>query len=383
MPLTALKKLLSKKLRIYIACTGGGAGLQGILWKIPGISSVLVGAEFPYGEDAFDEFLGFKPEGYCNEKSAMDLAQEAYYRAYKFEGAPALGVGLTASVATTREHRGDHRVFVASFSAERARVTCVTLRKGVGEGQREVDGLTCDLLGVNAILKAVGEDPLCLSGALGYCLPGGGNVLESVDLPCADEIARRQFHSHPFFSREGKRDGYLPPRFCEENSSALYPGNFFPAHFGHFGVAESYQDSIGGQVVFTVDSTAPNRGGLSVADLLQRAKILKGKDVLFTQGAPLYLDKARKYPGHSILIGVDAFERMLDPKWGLGIAELAKGFLESRIFFHVADRAPAGEEIRTLADVPIPPEFRGVPCYRLRGRWDISSTELREGRAVA
>lgn len=370
----ALRQLLGKKVRIYLACTGAGAGLQNLLWRVPGISSVLVGAEFPYGEDAFTDFVRFKPEKFCDERAAMDLAMEAYYRAYRFDGNPALGIGLTASVATTKEHRGDHRVYVATFSAERSRILCVTLEKGVGVIQREVDGETCDLIGVNAILKAVGEDS--------YCVPAPENVLHVVSLPNADTIASRQFFKHPFFSREGKREEFLPSCFNEEDMAALYPGNFFPPHEGHFGVAEAYRRKLSARVVFSVDATAPNRDGLSPAELLQRAKLLKGYDVLFTDQAPLYLDKARRYPGRSILIGVDAFERMLDPKWGPGIAELAKGFIESRTFFHVADRA-CGEGPRTLLEVQIPPEFKGVPCYRLPGRWDISSTELREGRAVA
>jgi hypothetical protein len=369
----ALRQLLNKKVRIYLACTGAGAGLQNLLWRVPGISSVLVGAEFPYGEEAFADFVRFKPEKYCDERAAMDLAMQAFYRAYKFDGSPALGIGLTASVATTKEHRGDHRVYVATFSAERSRITCATLEKGVGVIQREVDGETCDLLGVNALLKAVGEDS--------YCVPAPENVLRVTTLPNADTIASRQFFKHPFFSREGTREEFLPDCFSEKESAALYPGNFFPPHEGHFGIVDAYsQQPV--RVAFTVDASAPNRDGLSIAELLQRAKLLKGRDVLFTDHAPLYLDKARRYPGRAFLIGVDAFERMLDPKWGPGIAELAKGFIESRTIFHVADRLE-GEEFKTLRGVRIPPEFTGVPCYRLRGRWDVSSTELREGRAVA
>src|SRR3954468_8124020 len=96
----AAKLLNHAPLRISIAASGAGAGLQKMLWDVPGISAVLMEGVFPYSTDATDQFLRFKPEQYCSAKTAMAMAMECYYRAYQPGGPKAIGVGLSASVAS-------------------------------------------------------------------------------------------------------------------------------------------------------------------------------------------------------------------------------------------------------------------------------------------
>src|SRR5262245_39626243 len=126
----AIALIRESKARVYVASTGAGAGLQGMLWRLPGSSSFLVGASFPYAAEATDEFLGFRPDHYCSPDTALDLATEAFLRAGA--GEQAIGIGLTASVATTAIHRGAHRIHIAWITARGACGHDLTLEKGAG-----------------------------------------------------------------------------------------------------------------------------------------------------------------------------------------------------------------------------------------------------------
>src|SRR5947207_1761095 len=128
--------------RVYVVCTGAGAGLAQRLWSVPGASSFLVGAAFPYATEAVDAFLGFVPERYCSEETALDLAMAAYLEAGP--GEDAIGVGLTASVASSKPHRGAHRVYAASLGRGGARLYAAVPDRDRGTGARERDGAPRD-----------------------------------------------------------------------------------------------------------------------------------------------------------------------------------------------------------------------------------------------
>jgi len=98
---------------------------------------------------------------------------------------------------------------------------------------------------------------------------------------------------------------------------------------------------------------------------------------MFTQGDPLYIEKARSFPGKAFVIGVDALLRMLDPKWGVEVPELLREFYELGTSFYVVGREVEGEW-RTLEDVltQIPSSYQNL-FTEVGGRWDVSSTALR------
>jgi hypothetical protein len=349
-------RLLGTPHRFYIAATGAGAGLQELLWAIPGISSILVGAEFPYAPEATDRFLGFRPESYCSERTAIALAMEAYTRAFLPWGAPAVGLGLTASVASTKAHRGDHRVFLATVSDTGVWVYSLTLPKGTGWEYRQRDGDICDTLGAVALLDAVHQEH---PRRLGLGLPDYEQVKR-------DELAMEVLLTHPLFAVSGKRPE--PP--ANGNGLTLFPGAFNPPHEGHVWMAKEHG------ATFHVTINPPHKPALTVAEVLQRAKLLEGFPRIFTVGDPLYIDKARRFPGAKILIGVDALERMLDPKWGVEIAPLLSELRQLGIRFLVADREINGT-IQTLDHITGAPMDLCERVLRPAQHLAMSSTKLR------
>src|SRR5262245_40760314 len=93
-----------------IAATGGGASAVAALLGVPGASRTVLEALVPYQPDALAEFLGFAPAHACSADTARAMAQRAFDRGRKLTpGVPVIGVGCTASLATDRPKRGDHR----------------------------------------------------------------------------------------------------------------------------------------------------------------------------------------------------------------------------------------------------------------------------------
>jgi len=332
--------LLEANRRIYVVATGAGAGLQKLLWDVPGISKVLAGAEFPYAADATDRFLGFVPERYCSIETAIALAMEAYYRAFQLQRAGAIGLGLSASVASAAEHRGDHRIFAATVSDDDCRLYAVRLSKGSGPDARARDGDICDRLGLAALLHAAGqaEEPSPISG-----------MIEFHSERCADR-ALSVLLEHPLFTRAAKRR----PAPANGNGLTLFPGAFNPPHDAHYWMAREHS------ATFHVTIDPPHKPPLGVAEIIQRAKLLEGYDRIFTRDDPLYIDKARRFPGARILLGADALVRLLDPAWGQEIEPMVQEFRSLGIRFLVADREMNGE-LLTLDSVEAPRDI----CQRI------------------
>jgi ACT domain-containing protein len=101
-------------------------------------------------------------------------------------------------------------------------------------------------------------------------------------------------------------------------------------------------------------------------------------NVLFTEGDPLYLDKARKFPGRMLVVGADALIRMLDPEWGVEIEPMLEEFSKLQTDFFVFGRLVNGEFIRAVDAIR---EIKHLEHRRMfvpmDERWDISSTEIR------
>jgi len=356
-------KLKEAGVNIHVIATGAGAGLQQELWSVPGSSAYLSGASFPYDQDEQAELLGFMPERFCSEEAAIDLASAAYMKAYKFSGKKPVGVGITASVASEKEHRGDHRVHCCVMTDDKVIVRKDILKKGVGSRQRLLDGKICDDFGFFSLIDALGINQDFDSAYL---------------YSDATEKARSQFFERPFFTADGRRLKSLP----NMEDYALMPGTFNPPHEGHFGMADSFRRKHGRNVVFEIGSNPPHKEPPTVQDLLKRAKLLRGRDAFFSVDMPLYLQKAQTYPGVPLLVGADTLLRMLDPKWGINPRELIQQLIHVQTTLFVGGRTVDGKfttrnDIVNGLDPKITKGFDMRVFQELEGRWDISSTELR------
>lgn len=362
---------------VHVIATGGGAGLQQILWEVPGSSSYLSGASFPYSPEEQEELLGFMPEHFCSEEAAIDLASAAYMKAFKFGGKKPVGVGITASVASEKEHRGDHRVHACIITDDKVIICNHTLIKGSGPFYRYADGEDCNKIGFVLLLNA-----------LGIYKPF---TLPTFQYKDVTEQAIERFCLRPFFTMDGKRQKDTSGL----HNFAIMPGAYNPPHEGHFGVADSFQNENNKRIIFEVSMKSSNKAPLTFQDMLKRAKMLNGRDRYFTQNMALYIEKARAFPGVPLVVGADAIIKLFDPKWGHNVTDVINEMINLKTSFYVADRLVDGK-IVTYKDIinnylheqlkfiyPGDNNFldrdsiandliKSVP-----GRWDISSTELR------
>ena len=357
-------KLKDAGVNIHVMATGGGARIQQMLWEIPGSSAYLSGASFPYDQEEQSELLGFMPDQFCSEEAAINLASAAYMKAYKFGGKKPVGLGITASVASEREHRGDHRVFACVVTNDKVLMSSRILKKGVGKTARLNDGEAVDHLAFYLLIDALNcSSPVPFD-------EGYTNVTEK---------AKELFFKRPFFTANGKRLAKVPQG--AEDHYAMMPGSFNPPHAGHLGLAETFRAEHGKSVLFEIGTNPPHKTPPTVQELLQRAKLLKGQDVLFSRNMPMYIEKAAMFHGMDFIVGADTMLRILDPKWGVDpytVMSHIKGYGNE---FYVSGREMDGKFI-TRDDIvdKLPSDYImefGPIIHHLEGRWDVSSTELR------
>ncbi len=370
-------KLKEAGVNIHVTATGGGAGLQRLLWEVPGSSAYLSGATFPYDQDEQAELLGFMPEHFCSEEAAIDLASAAYMKAFKFGGKKAVGIGITASVASEKMHRGDHRVFVCAVTDTKIQTGSITLEKGVGQEVRVSDGRKCDYVGEYILFNALGIDTLDEHLYEGSRKIFNEALAKTFNLQDATEKAKARFFERPFFTANGKRLAKVP----QEAVYAMMPGSFNPPHEGHFGLAREFRHEHAKNVLFEIGTNPPHKAPPTVQELLQRAKMLKGYDVLFSRDMPMYVEKAAMFHGMPFIVGADTMLRILDPKWGIDPIQVMNDIWGYGNEFYVAGREVNGEFV-TRDDIVfgLPKEYMnkfGSIIHSLEGRWDVSSTELR------
>jgi hypothetical protein len=347
---------------IHLIASGAGAGLQQILWQVPGSSSYLSGASFPYRPEETDKTLGFSPGSYCSRDTAFHFASVAYGRAFTFGHKRPIGLGITASVATEHAHRGDHRVHACVISDSQVLMQTVVLDKSVGFDARVSDGHVADSLGLSLLCAVI--DPEW-----------------DASFEDGTEYALERFYERPFFTSTGLRLPSAP------DGVVLYPGSYNPPHPGHFGVASAVERATDLPVVFHVTADGPHKDPLKIQGLLKRARMLRGHDRLFTRGDALYIDKARRFPGSPIAIGADALMSMLDPKWGPSVLPMLYEMAQLGTRFYVADRL-VGDELMTVGKAVHRSGITNADLvyqlfHRVEGVWDFSSTREREALSRA
>lgn len=353
-----INDLLDLPVRVYVSASGAGSGIQDLLWSVPGASHYLVGGIFPYAKEALTKFLGYEPEKFCGPATAMDMAITSYLAASN--GDPAVspvGLGITASVASKQEHRGDHRVYGAVVSRHGIYASHIVLPKDGPDGRRS-DGGTADNIGMDLVMAAV--RPIDQGALADFRAATEGKLLRD-----ASAEALLALYARPLFTRNGQRLN-LPT-----GKLKMLPGAFNPVHEGHYAATDE-------QTIFQITAKTPHKEPLGVIEILDRLQRIRGRDVLILEKGATYLDKARMFPGTQFVIGTDTLARIMDPKWGYDPKDMLQEIDGLGVTFSISPRDFC-DQVTAFKDVPkeYMHLFTVQPQHAHSG---LSSTAIRSAR---
>ena len=376
-------KIHAKPHKSVLAVAGAGSGAMSWLLGVSGASRTLLETRVPYGRLSMIDLVGHEPEQYVSPQTAREMARAAYRRGLQLreDDSPVVGLSCTATIATDRPKRGDHRACIAAW--DDTRVTTYNLVLEKGKRDRVGEEHVVSRLVIRALAQAFG---------LEADLPSGLTEVERPEVLTADHPGPIQrLLSGEVNTALAQPDGRV---LTDETESfdriAVLPGSFSPLHYGHEELARVAGEILGMEVVYELSVVNVDKPPLEESEILNRISQFAGSEegsigkgsVALTR-AETFRKKADLFPNSFFVIGWDTVTRLIDPKY-YGGAESAMLTALAEIWaagcrFLVAGRA-GGDVFHTLEEVAIPqgfrPLFQSIPESAFRA--DVSSTELRE-----
>ena len=305
------------------------------------------------------------------------MAKSAYKRALQLrDGAsPVVGIACTATIATDRAKRGDHRCHIAAWSGNGVRTYNLTYAKGMRDRAGE------DEIASKLVLRALADSAGVEFNA--HLQLDSSERVQNKRVQYSDAIAAlmaghvEMATVHP----DGSMRADEPFRGC------VMSGAFNPFHDGHAGMAKAASAILGKPDIYELSVVNVDKPALDEAEVRRRVAQFAGKASIAICWSPLYYKKARLLPGCTFIIGADTAVRLFDKKY-YGGSETEMLLAMRQMQRHDCDFLVAGridgEKFRTLDDVIIPDGFESmftaIPESTFRS--DISSTQIRQARGV-
>lgn len=385
MPLSDSRQLVDglaeqdRKLVLY--ATGGGSAAISHLVSTPGASRVVLDAAVPYARAAVDELLGGPQESYSSQRTARRLAMAAWQWARRLDEAAgsepltaatrAVGVAITAGLATTRPKQGDHRAIVAVQTLGATRVTELTLAKGQrsrAEEEAVAAGLVlaelANAFGIGAAFHAPG------------LLPNDSITHDHFEPP---EAWRQLFTGERRVAGAGRAAGETSPT----SGGLVFPGSFDPLHEGHLLMVRIAEEIAERPLAYELSVANVAKPMLDYIEMRNRAALFAERPLWFTRAAT-FVEKIEVFPESTFVMGADTFERLPDSKYYDGSAAAAARAIEAIatktrgliVFGRVRDSV-----FQDASTLDVPQSLKDVAYFvsQREFRYDISSTAIRRG----
>ncbi|MDM8527326.1 hypothetical protein QUF58_03865 [Anaerolineales bacterium HSG24] len=360
-----------------------GAGSQALTWlhSVGGSSRTVLEATDRYAPASLADLIGFRPTQFSSAEVATIMATKAFLRGSNLSPLsvdaprPIIGVGCTATIATDRTKRGNHRAYIAIFEADQISSYELTMEKG--ERTREQEETLVSQLLIWAMAKT--------------CNVVDNPSIESFQLKLGKETLTEQVSPHNllnYFMTENiswllvtpTGEMYTAPTLPD---ISLLSGSFNPLHNGHRHLAQAVQEMTGQPVYFELSLVNAEKQSIEVHESTRRlAQFADFAPLLLTQ-SPLFNQKATIFPQSNFIIGVDTAIRILQPQFyshdPIQMDVAFETIRQAECRFFVAGRFHQGRFL-SWSEVTCPPKFADLfveipaSCFRL----DISSTQIRE-----
>ncbi len=383
-----IQKLHAAPLQLVLQVTGGGSLAISDLLTIPGGSKILLAAGVPYGEAALKELLGKAPEQACSELTARQMAMAAFQQARAYAGQDAknaVGLACTASLASDRPKRGEHRIHVALQTADTTCSLSLTLTKDK-RTRGEEERLAADLL---LCLLATALPEVRKTYALPLDLLPGETIKNSFFQ--ASHALSRILLPEPIVIRKNRDRlvGYevLPAGACE--NLLVFPGSFAPRHDGHREMAAIAEARTGKPVHYEIAVRNVDKPPLDFLEIDQRLRQFSDPARVLLTTAPTFAEKARLFPRATFVVGADTIRRIGEPRYyGNQVAVMVRAIEAIAVAgcrFLVFGRVNSSGSFATVDRLQLPAALAAL-CDEVpeaEYRRDVSSTELRRNDRVS
>ena len=157
-PVELVRLVHASPTRVCAVVTGAGVLSLAWLFGEPGASRTFLDAQVPYSMRALDEYVGVDAEQHVSPLEADRMAAAALTRGRRLAGSsgPVAGVSCTATIATDRTKKGEHRCATAWRREDGGAVYSVTLVKGARD--RAGEEMVVSRLFLNTLAEACGVE---------------------------------------------------------------------------------------------------------------------------------------------------------------------------------------------------------------------------------
>jgi nicotinic acid mononucleotide adenylyltransferase len=320
-----VRQIIKSSQKFSLVVVGGGAEVIGELLRHGGASSVLLEAQIPYCQEAFDNYLGCRPDQYCNGRVAADLAMRAYLRGRMLNHQEeCFGLSATASLVKPdgeREGRKHH----LHLGVQRSNLTRTISFELHSRQTREEEEKTVANLILNEAARNCGIQENLLP------LPVFVNQTEERDAPADLGLVNLVLGSHA-----GIADlNFLEVKLNDHPTMtrAIYPGSFNPLHDAHLGIARHFHQKSGIPVDFEISVRNVDKPPLNFQSVEDRTQGIRraatenrfiGNLLLTT--AMRFREKATLFPNCFFLVGDDTLARIADHYYYKDQAEMDETF---------------------------------------------------------
>ena len=380
-PCSPIELLSRSGTQVVLIVSGGGTQVIPQLFTGGGASDVMLEVVVPYAKSAVEKILGSKPDAYCSDHTARQLAVAGWQRSVELASQVEnnIGVAVTASLRSGTPKKGQHRVHVAIHRLEGTVTATLKLIKNARSRLQEehVAALLClDVL---------------ISTVTGSVTNPWRDELESLLFP-EEEIVRYEY-SAPFSWQElcGEKEDAMPIEITggvqtgqiakQSNNRLIFSGSFAPIHQGHLAMAGIAEEIAERPVEWELSVTNVDKPMLDYIEISRRVEQFKGR-TLWLSRAATFTEKMRVFPQSTFVMGADTFVRLIDPKYYSGSKKKMNDAMrvirrQSRGLIVFGRMREHGFQNPSTCDVPL--ALREITYFvsEREFRMDISSSSIR------